>query len=79
MGFAADSRIWRGPPPRDWDVPFRRLAGEIGLEADLTKGHELAARLLDPILSGNVSAGRWDPAGQIWLNKQRTSGLEVNG
>lgn len=67
------------PPPRDWDVPFRRLAGEIGLAADLAKGHELAARLLDPILSGNVTAGRWDPDGQIWLIEQRTSSLEANG
>ena len=67
------------PPPRDWDVPFRRLAGEIGLVADLAQGHELAARLLDPILSGDVSVGRWDPAGQIWPIEQRTSKLEVNG
>lgn len=54
-------------PPRDWDVPFRRLAGEIRLVADLTTGHELAARLLDPILSGDLTEGRWDPAGQEWL------------
>ncbi|MBA2556737.1 MAG: nucleotidyl transferase AbiEii/AbiGii toxin family protein [Chloroflexi bacterium] len=55
------------PPPGDWEVPFRRLAGEIELMADLDSGHELAARLLDPILSGNVTAGRWDAAGQVWL------------
>jgi len=46
------------PPPRDWEVPFRRLATEIGLGVDLANGHELAARLLDPILSGDVKAGR---------------------
>jgi hypothetical protein len=54
-------------PPGDWEVPFRRLAGEINLMADLAKGHELAARLLDPILSGRVTSGRWDAARQTWL------------
>jgi hypothetical protein len=54
-------------PPADWDVPFRRLAAEIGLAADLTQGHALPARLLDPILSGATTTGRWDPARQVWL------------
>lgn len=67
------------PPPRDWKVPFRRLASEIGLVADLAMGHELAARLLDPILSGDVKTGRWDPAGQLWRVGDRTSDMEGNG
>jgi hypothetical protein len=54
-------------PPSDWEVPFRRLAREINLMADLSKGHELAARLLNPILSGNVTTGRWDPARRVWF------------
>jgi hypothetical protein len=64
------------PPPRDWDVPFRRLAGEIGLVADLAAGHELAARLLDPILSGELATGRWHPAGQGWLVDGASSSKE---
>jgi hypothetical protein len=41
--------------------------------ADLAKGHELAARLLDPILSEDVKPGRWDPAGQVWRVSDGTS------
>jgi hypothetical protein len=59
------------PPPRDWELPFRRLAGEIGLAADLAQGHALAARLLDPILSRATTAGRWDAAHQVWHEDER--------
>jgi hypothetical protein len=54
------------PPPRDWDVPFRRLASEIGIDTDLMGGHRLASRLLDPILSGDIEAGTWDPSAMDW-------------
>ncbi len=47
--------------------------------ADLESGHELAARWLDPILSGDVASGRWDAAGQGWLADGPTSNTEVNG
>jgi predicted nucleotidyltransferase component of viral defense system len=46
-------------PPADWRVPYGRMAREIGLDPDLEAGHALAARLLDPILSGEVGAGTW--------------------
>ena len=67
------------PPPRDWEVSFRRLATEIGLGADLANGHELAARLLDPILSGDVKTGWWNPACQVWRVDDRTSSRKGNG
>ncbi|GAC1670538.1 MAG: hypothetical protein NVS9B8_13680 [Candidatus Limnocylindrales bacterium] len=54
-------------PPVDWDVPFRRLASEIGLAAGLNEGHAIAARLLDPILSRATTTGRWDPSRQVWV------------
>jgi hypothetical protein len=47
-------------------VPFRRLAAEIGLAVDLGGGLARAARLLDPILSGAVTTGRWDPSRRAW-------------
>ncbi len=54
-----------GPPP-DWRVPYGRMAREIGLDPDLAAGHALAARLLDPILSGEVAAGTWHPGHEGW-------------
>jgi hypothetical protein len=59
------------PPPLDWGLPFRRLAGEIGLAADLAQGHALAALLLDPILSRSTTTGQWGPARQVWLEDER--------
>ncbi len=55
------------PPPSDWDVPFRRLATEIGMKVDLRGGHALASRLLDPILSGEIETGIWSVAAVGWV------------
>jgi hypothetical protein len=55
------------PPPTDWARPFRRLAEEVGAPAGLEAGHRDAAALLDPVLSGEVTAGRWDPDGRRWV------------
>lgn len=66
-------------PPADWAVPFGRLAGEIHLAADLDGAHQLAARLLNPILSGNVRTGRWDPVGQAWLDDGPITSVEAKG
>ncbi len=66
-------------PPADWSVPFGRLAGEIHLATDLGGGHQLAARLLDPILSGKVTTGHWDAAGQAWLAGESTASGEDRG
>jgi hypothetical protein len=53
-------------PPADWRVPFGRMARDIGLDPDLEAGHALAARMLDPILSGAISSGTWQPVAQGW-------------
>ena len=37
---------------------------------DLVDGHALAARLLDPILSGATIKGRWDAARRVWLGDE---------
>jgi len=53
-------------PPADWRVPYGRMARDIGLEPDLDAGHDLAASLVDPVLTGEVVAGTWDPATRGW-------------
>lgn len=55
-------------PPPNWDEPFRRLADEVGIPNKLTRGHRDAAALLDPILSGEITAGAWEPENQHWGN-----------
>jgi hypothetical protein len=55
------------PPPADWAVPFRRLAVEVGAPGNLQTGHQDAAALLDPILTGRITSGRWSPAERRWV------------
>jgi hypothetical protein len=57
-------------PPTDWQAPFRRLAEEVGVPADLRTGHRDAAALLDPILGDEVNAGQWDAKQRQWLPKK---------
>lgn len=53
-------------PPSTWSVPFRRLAGDIGLEhRTLGDASEAARRFLDPVLRGEA-AGSWDPVAWSW-------------
>ncbi len=59
-------------PPSDWATPFRRLAHEVGAPAKLEDGHQDAAALLDPVLTGDVTAGTWDPAEQRWIEDNPT-------
>lgn len=54
------------PAPPEWRVSYRRMAGEVGVPPDLGEGRAAAAALLDPILSGEVSAGDWDPESGAW-------------
>jgi hypothetical protein len=54
-------------PPQDWAVPYRRLAGELGLPEDLNSAHACAGRFLDPVLAGR-QVGEWDPERQIWVD-----------
>lgn len=55
------------PPPREWRTPYRRMAGEVGLDPDLAVGHEQARAFLDPVLAQTVADDtRWDPAQQAW-------------
>jgi len=54
------------PPPLSWELPFRRLRKETGLEyATLEEAAQALQRFLDPLLSGQA-AGRWNPFQWEW-------------
>ncbi|MBK9342964.1 MAG: nucleotidyl transferase AbiEii/AbiGii toxin family protein [Dehalococcoidia bacterium] len=53
-------------PPAEWRVPYRQLALEVGLDADLNAGHTAAAAMLDSVLQGKVQSGAWNPQAQRW-------------
>ncbi|HET8640217.1 MAG TPA: nucleotidyl transferase AbiEii/AbiGii toxin family protein [Solirubrobacterales bacterium] len=55
-------------PPADWSVPYRRLAKEVGAPDDLEAGHRAAAALLDPLLAGEISSGKWSPTERRWTS-----------
>jgi hypothetical protein len=61
------------PPPANWATPFRRLAEEVGAPAKLEDGHRDAAALLDPVLSGEVTAGAWNPEERCWIEDNATT------
>jgi hypothetical protein len=50
------------------------MAFEVGLAAELDRGYELAARLLDPALSGDLGAAAWGPAAQSWAARSSQAG-----
>jgi hypothetical protein len=55
------------PPPAGWEVPYRKMAEEVGIDPALAKGHREAQLLLDPILQ-HARHVRWNPAQQRWEN-----------
>lgn len=55
-------------PPTEWRTPYRRMATEVGLDGDLRAGHDLAAKLVDPVLKGNVKNSHWDPGSYSWVS-----------
>ncbi len=55
------------PPPPEWRTPYRRMAGEVGLDPDVAVGYEQARGFLDPVLAQELADdSRWDPAQQVW-------------
>jgi hypothetical protein len=53
-------------PPREWAVPYRALAEEVGLDPDLSLGHRVAAGFLDPILAAEPDITQWDAEQLRW-------------
>ena len=64
-------------PPAEWAAPFRRLAEEVGVPAELAAGHRDAAALLDPVLGGEVATGTWDCAQRRWIAGKSTTGRSI--
>lgn len=58
------------PPPAEWAVPYRLLAETLGLPAELSKAHRIAAALLDPVLQADYLS-TWNPVAQRWRAAQR--------
>ncbi len=53
-------------PPREWAVPYRALAEEVGLDSDRSVGHRRAAAFLGPVLVAQSGLVRWDPEMLQW-------------
>ena len=53
------------PPPENWREPYRRLATEVDVEAELDNAYAEAAAFLDPILA-DQTGGVWDPKRRTW-------------
>ena len=52
-------------PPASWREPYRRLAEDVAIEAELDTAFAEAAAFLDPILAGRAG-GEWDPKRRKW-------------
>jgi len=48
-------------PPDEWAVAWRRLARGVPATDDIADGHRIAVALFDPVLSGAVARGAWQP------------------
>lgn len=58
-------------PPTEWRVPFGTLAESVGLPKDMMAAHAESARLLDPVLAGEIERGRWEPKRRRWIARGR--------
>ncbi len=58
-------------PPKEWQQPFRALASELGVAADLQTAFSDTSMFLDPVLS-NTAQGRWDPRSRTWQDGRRS-------
>ena len=53
------------PPPAEWAVPYRVLAGAVGLPTELAEAYRTAAALVGPALQGR-DLSTWNPVAQRW-------------
>jgi hypothetical protein len=54
------------PPPPDWTRPYATLADDVDVDPDPAVGHAQVARLLEPVLRGEVDSHRWSPVALQW-------------
>ncbi len=56
------------PPPSDWRLPYRKLAGEVGLDPEIAAAYARVRKVINPILSGEAdAAASWDPRRHSWV------------
>jgi predicted nucleotidyltransferase component of viral defense system len=53
------------PPPTTWADPYKRLAGTVNIEPDLSAASTRAAAFLDPVLASRAR-GQWDTHRGEW-------------
>jgi hypothetical protein len=54
-------------PPSQWRTAYQRAAAEVGLDPDMTTGHNRARALLTPVLVGTVTDdAQWNRTQQTW-------------
>jgi Nucleotidyl transferase AbiEii toxin, Type IV TA system len=54
-------------PPADWRVAYGRAAEELAMDLTLDQAYELAASILNPVLTGTAAEGaEWDPTTLAW-------------
>jgi predicted nucleotidyltransferase component of viral defense system len=53
------------PPPSAWTDPYKRLAGTVGIEPDLSAAFTRAAAFLNPVLASRAH-GQWDTHRGEW-------------
>jgi len=57
-------------PSAQWRIAYRRMAAEVGLDADMTAGYQRAKAFLEPVLTGAAPGdARWDSIRQAWNRK----------
>jgi hypothetical protein len=67
MRATHESPVALPPPPALWDIPYRKMADEVGLDQQIDDGYKQVRLLLDPILSGTVSDdAKWDLSSRAW-------------
>ncbi len=55
------------PMGQIWAVAYTKMAGDVGLDPRVARGHATAARFVDPVLDGSCGeAARWNPATEVW-------------
>jgi len=53
-------------PPAEWATPYGVLAREVDLAPSLAEAFGVASAMLDPVMSGSVTTGRWDRTKGDW-------------
>jgi hypothetical protein len=56
-------------PPDDWTRAWAALAENVPADTDLAAGYATAGQLWNPVLSGDVQSGTWDPTRHSWLGQ----------